>query len=52
LAEKLEKMVGFRNVLVHQYQELNLDLLVDVIENHLDDLVYFTNLIMRAFSDE
>jgi uncharacterized protein YutE (UPF0331/DUF86 family) len=40
LAEKLEKMVGFRNVLVHQYQELNLDLLVDVIESHLDDPVY------------
>ncbi len=49
LARKLENMVGFRNVLVHQYRELDLDLMVEVIEHHLDDLIAFTNYIMRAF---
>ena len=35
LAANLEKMVGFRNVLVHEYQKLDINLMVEVIENHL-----------------
>ncbi len=50
LASKLEGMVGFRNTLVHQYQDLDVELMVDVIENHLDDLVDFTNLIIKEFN--
>ncbi|MCD6344549.1 MAG: DUF86 domain-containing protein [Anaerolineae bacterium] len=49
LAANLENMVGFRNTLVHQYQDLDIQLMVDVIENHLDDLVDFTNSIVREF---
>lgn len=49
LAAKLENMVGFRNILVHQYQELDIQLMVDVIEKHLNDLVDFTNLIVKEF---
>jgi len=41
LARKLEAMVGFRNTLVHQYQELDIGIMKDVIENHLDDLFHF-----------
>jgi uncharacterized protein YutE (UPF0331/DUF86 family) len=43
LAGKLKGMVGFRNILVHQYEDLDLEIMVDVIEHHLDDLVDFTN---------
>jgi len=49
LAANLENMVGFRNTLVHQYQDLDIQLMVDVIENHLDDLIDFTNHIVREF---
>ena len=49
LAANLENMVGFRNTLVHQYQNLDIQLMVDVIENHLDDLIDFTNSIVREF---
>src|SRR4051812_13187245 len=31
----LQGMVGFRNVLVHEYQKLKLDIMVDVVEHHL-----------------
>jgi len=31
-------MVGFRNIMVHQYQEMDIKIMVDVIEHHLDDL--------------
>jgi uncharacterized protein YutE (UPF0331/DUF86 family) len=43
-----ENMVGFRNILVHQYRDIDLDLMVDVIEEHLDDLIAFTNLTAAA----
>ena len=47
LADKLKGMVGFRNVLVHQYEDLDVKLMVDVIEHHLEDLIDFTNYVMQ-----
>jgi len=40
-------MVGFRNVLVHEYQRLDIDILVDVIEHRLDDLIAFSNYVIK-----
>lgn len=48
LGDKLIKMIGFRNVLVHEYQQLDLELMVDVIEHHLDDLLLFTQHAVEA----
>lgn len=47
-ADVFEMLIGFRNVLVHQYQQLDLGLMVDVIENHLDDLLLFTEHAVKA----
>jgi uncharacterized protein YutE (UPF0331/DUF86 family) len=49
LALKMESMVGFRNVLVHQYEEVNHQIMIDIIENHLDDLIEYTNYILDLF---
>lgn len=46
MAQHLAAMVGFRNTLVHQYQDVDIKTMVDVIENHLDELVDFTVIIM------
>lgn len=51
LAAKLKGMVGFRNTLVHQYQKLSIDLLKEVIENHLVDLISFTDIILSYTAD-
>jgi len=48
LAANLESMVGFRNILVHQYESFSIQLMIDVIEHHLDDLIDFTNYILTA----
>lgn len=45
MSKKLQGMVGFRNTAIHEYQELNLEIVVDVIENHLDNFIEFTNQI-------
>jgi len=47
LAETLKGMVGFRNVAVHDYQSLNFDIFQSVVENNLDDLLEFGELILR-----
>jgi len=44
----LQAMVGFRNTLVHQYQSLNLQIMVDVIEHHLRELLDFANAALDA----
>lgn len=49
LAKRLEGMVGFRNVLVHEYEQIDIQLMIDVIENRLDDLLLFTDTILKIF---
>jgi uncharacterized protein YutE (UPF0331/DUF86 family) len=48
LSKRLQGMVGFRNILVHQYQKLELSVMIDVIENRLGDLADFSALILQA----
>jgi uncharacterized protein YutE (UPF0331/DUF86 family) len=40
-------MAGFRNILVHGYQRLNLDVLCDVLQNRLSDLLDFVQAIRQ-----
>jgi uncharacterized protein YutE (UPF0331/DUF86 family) len=36
-SENMQKMVGFRNIAVHNYQKLNLDIVCHIIQVKLDD---------------
>jgi uncharacterized protein YutE (UPF0331/DUF86 family) len=45
LAGNLRAMAGFRNVLVHGYQDVDLGVVEDVLRNHLDDLLSFVAAI-------
>lgn len=45
LCGKLKKMVGFRNIMVHEYFAVDLSIMVNVVENHLDDLLDFVGLV-------
>ena len=44
----LQAMVDFRNILVHQYQKLDLDIIVSVIEHRLGDLLDFANAALAG----
>ncbi len=49
LVLNLQKMVGFRNIAVHDYQTLLIPIVVEVITKHLDDfLQYSSTLLQRA----
>lgn len=43
----LQAMVGFRNILVHEYRKLDLGIMVTVIENHVRKLLDFANLALQ-----
>jgi uncharacterized protein YutE (UPF0331/DUF86 family) len=45
VSDNLKKMVGLRNIAVHDYQELNLEIVKYVVENHLVDFQRFGKVI-------
>lgn len=44
LAYSLIEMVHFRNIIVHQYDDMDLTIVKEVIDQRLDDLVHFTEI--------
>jgi uncharacterized protein YutE (UPF0331/DUF86 family) len=44
-AEKLIKMVGFRNIIAHDYEELNYDIVYDILHQRLKDIEKFIEII-------
>lgn len=47
LRERLKAMVGFRNVAVHDYRSLNLDVVRMIIKDHLSDFREFGNTVLK-----
>jgi uncharacterized protein YutE (UPF0331/DUF86 family) len=48
MAAALRAMVGFRNIMLHQYQRLDLAIMVEVVERRLDDFLAFANIALAA----
>lgn len=51
LAETLARMVGFRNVAVHQYTALDLEIVESVIDRELDELLRFAEVVRKALGE-
>ena len=47
LAENLKRMVGFRNIAVHDYQTLHLPITVSIITQHLDDFRHYSQTLLQ-----
>jgi len=47
LENRLSAMAGFRNILVHGYEVVDVEILRDVVEHRLDDLLAFVAEIRR-----
>ena len=41
-------MVGFRNVAVHEYTRLNLDVVMAIVTKQLDDFRAFSSTIVKS----
>lgn len=46
LSKNLKAMVGFRNIAVHDYQAINLEILEQIVTKHLGDFRLFTEKIL------
>ena len=47
LADALKRMVGFRNLAVHDYASLQLPITVRIIETHLDEFLEYSSTLLR-----
>ena len=47
LAERMVKAVGFRNLLVHEYEKINLQRLHQAAEKNVDELMLFLSSIFK-----
>ncbi len=52
LARTLMNMVGFRNIAVHDYQAIELDILEAILEKHINDFKVYTKTILLNLSEK
>jgi len=48
LAHRMKMMVGFRNIAVHEYQRLDMNIMKAVLEKHLGDLRLFGQTLLAS----
>ena len=49
LLKKMRSMVGFRNIAVHDYQSIDVDVLKSILKNNLKDIEEFYTVIINRF---
>lgn len=47
VCNKMKGMIGFRNIAIHDYKNIDEEILKDVIENHLTDLKEFIRMMIN-----
>ncbi len=45
LKTKMSKMVGFRNIIAHDYEEINYEIVFEILQKGLSDIKEFTKII-------
>lgn len=51
LSQRMQAMVGFRNVAVHMYTELSIAILRSILKNNIKDLTQFAALLIKLADD-
>ena len=49
IAVKMKKSVGFRNIAIHNYDEIDLHITYEIANEHLDDFVEFIRQVQGYF---
>ena len=47
LSRKMQAMTGFRNLAVHDYSSVNIEVVVNIVKNHLQDIQLFSEVIIE-----
>lgn len=48
ICKNMKGMIGFRNIAIHDYKQIDEEILKDVIENHLNDLIEFARQMLNV----
>lgn len=46
LADGLKRMVGFRNIAMHDYQTMQMPIVISIIEKHLDEFLHYSKALL------
>ena len=49
IANRMKAMVDFRNIAIRDYQDIDLDILQQIIDKHIEDFTSFTKQISRYY---
>ncbi len=49
LTKRMVSMVSFRNVLIHEYEDINLDIVYNILHHHLRDINEYLLAIVNYF---
>lgn len=52
MEQRLGAMTGFRNIAVHQYRELDIEIVIRVIKEGLDDLIVFGDTVLAVNKED
>ena len=47
MCANMKGMVGFRNIAIHEYKQIDEEIVRDVIENHLEDIKEFVRTMIN-----
>ncbi len=50
ISDVLEKMAKFRNIVVHQYKNVDTEIVIMILRKHLDDFLVFRDAVSRMFN--
>jgi len=50
ITRKMQSMVGFRNIAVHEYSSIDINILKSILKNNLKDIEEFYTLILKRFN--
>ena len=51
ICKEMQGMVGFRNIAVHDYQNLNIEIVVAIVQRHLGDFEGYIKEIFEGYLD-
>jgi len=51
ISDVMEKMAKFRNIVVHQYENVDTEIVILILRKHLSDFLVFRDAVLQMFND-
>ena len=51
ILDVMAKMAKFRNIVVHQYENVDTEIVIMILRKHLDDFLVFKDAVLQMFND-